>query len=171
MPMQRYDVRHVDRGHEPVLRNLLELYCHDMAEWFDIDADDQGRYNYSTERLWTGDERVYFAYAGEAPVGFALVGSAAPYSDVAGTRDLHEFFVVRRHRRHGLGRLLAAHVWGAHPGPWLVRVYQRNRPALPFWRAAVGAYTGGRGEESVTDVDGRAWSYFTFAGEPSRQAG
>jgi hypothetical protein len=53
-------------------------------------------------------------------------------------------------------------VWDQYPGPWLVRVYRGNVPAVPFWRRVVADYTGDQFRESVQTVDGREWSYFWF---------
>ena len=162
MFLSDFAIRHVDRSYDPILRNLLEHYCHDMAEWFLFDANEDGNYAYSTDKLWDADVHVYLAYAGRIPIGFALVGSAEIYTDEPRGKDLDEFFVVRRHRRSGLGRALATHAWDAYRGPWLVRVYQGNLPALPFWRRAIGAYTGGQFREEVQSVNDRIWSYITF---------
>lgn len=153
----------VDRGADRVLRNLIEHYLHDMAEWFEFDTGEDGAYEYSTDEVWDAGCDVFLAYVGDIPVGFALVADAESRVPGANARDLKEFFVVRRHRRSGLGTRLARHVWDAYPGAWLVRVYQGNRPAMPFWRRTIDDYTGGRfREEARTGADGRAWSYFTF---------
>jgi len=156
------DIRQVDRSQDPVLRNLLNLYLHDMAEWFLFDSDEEGRYTYATGPLWDAGVDVYLAYHGRIPIGFGLVGAAAAYTSEANAKDLEEFFVVRRYRRAGVGRALATHIWDLYRGPWIVRVYQKNLPALPFWRTAVSSYTGGRFHEEVLSVRDRPWSYFSF---------
>ncbi len=156
------DIRRVDRSSDPVLRNLLELYCHDMGEWFLNDTDADGRYDYPMQRHWDAGVQVHLAYAGKIPIGFALVGSAAEFTGNERARDLDEFFVVRRHRRSGVGRAFARRVWDAYPGLWLVRVFQGNLPALPFWRGTITDYTGGEFAEEIRTVGERRWSYFTF---------
>jgi predicted acetyltransferase/uncharacterized glyoxalase superfamily protein PhnB len=156
------DIRQVDRSQDSVLRNLLNLYMHDMAEWFLLDPEADGRYVYATEDLWRAGAHVYFAYHGLTPIAFAIVASAAAYTPDPNVKDLEEFFVIRRHRRTGVGQALAIDLWNRYPGPWLVRVYQRNLPALPFWRGAVSTYTGGRFEETAVSVRDRPWSYIRF---------
>lgn len=155
-------IRQVDRSLEDVVDNLLELYCHDMAEWFLFDANDKGLYTYAPDKVWNDHVDVHLASIGGIPIGFALVGSAEPFLGDRSAKDLDEFFVVRRHRRHGIGHRLATHVWDQYPGQWLVRVFQGNRPALPFWRTTVAAYTSGKGHEEVRQVNDRTWTYFTF---------
>jgi len=155
-------IRRVDRTFEDVIDNLLELYCHDMAEWFLFDANEKGLYTYAPEKVWNDDVDVYLASIDRIPIGFALVGSGKPYTDDPGAKDLDEFFVVRRHRRRGIGQTFAANVWDRYPARWVVRVFQGNRPAVPFWRTAVAAYTSGAGREDVRTVNTRTWSYFIF---------
>lgn len=154
--------REIGRSEEAVLRQLLGYYCHDMAEWFALDLQADGTYPYPVESLWSDACHVHLAQVGGAPVGFAIVAEVAGAIAPSGTRDLKEFFVVRRHRRTGLGRALATAIWNEYPGDWIVRVLQANRPALPFWRTAIEAYTEGRFVEEARCLDGRDWSYFSF---------
>lgn len=150
-----------DRSASVVLGNLFEHYLHDMAEWFDLETHPSGAYEYPAGRCWDDDGAVYFAYLGELPIGFAIVTAAeAPVQTC--TLDLKEFFVMRRHRRNGVGQAFAGAVWDQHPGPWLVRVYRGNLPALPFWRGTVADYSAGQFTEREVWANGKDWSYFTF---------
>jgi len=157
-----YRIEQVDASADAVLRNLYEFYLHDMAEWFLFDTTEEGSYQHQTETIWQLGDRVYLLYFDKIPVGFALVGSADEYLNRSGVHDMHDFFVARRHRRLGVGRAFASHLFNAHPGEWLVRVFQGNRPAVPFWRAAISRYAGGPLQEEVRTVTDRPWSYFTF---------
>ncbi len=157
-------IEQVDRTHDRVLRNLFEHYMHDMAEWFGFDSEDDGSYSYPTGNVWDQGSDVFIAYAGTKPVAFALVDDAATRVPGSGGRDLKEFFVVRRHRRSAVGTTVARRVWDTYPGPWLVRVYRPNKPAVPFWRQVISDYTGGQFNEHLHIMDdGREWCYFTFA--------
>lgn len=162
----------VDRSSDEVLANLFEHYLHDMAEWFHFDTGTNGAYAYPTGQVWDKGCNVFMAFCDRTPVGFALVDDAGSRVPGTSARDLKEFFVVRRHRRSGVGEAFAEHVWDQFPGPWLVRVYRGNLPALPFWRTVIDRYTGGRFHEleHIGD-DGRAWSYFTFGNGASHAPG
>jgi predicted acetyltransferase len=161
-----YRIEEVDRSADVVLRNLFEHYLHDMAEWFLFDSHEDGAYQYPTETIWENGCRAYLLYAGKIPTGFALIGTADTHLERVDVHDMHEFFVVRRHRGHGVGRSFTTDVWAAHPGEWLVRALQANEPAIPFWRSAISTYTDGRFGEETRTVDGRPWSYFTFQSNP-----
>ncbi len=162
MTSLRLDIHRADRSHDAILRNLLQLYCHDMAQWLLLDAKSDGVYSYPAERLWLAGNHTYLAFLDDIPIGFGLVGSASPYLEDSRATDLHEIFVVRRHRRSGVGRTLAAHIWNRHPGKWLVRVYQGNPAALPFWRTTIADYTGGAYLEESRRISDKPWSWFTF---------
>lgn len=162
-PVAEFRIVKVDRLEDQVLKNLLEHYLHDMAQWFGFDSLEDGSYSYSTDHIWDEGLDVFLTYANLIPIGFAIVGSGESWVGDKNARDLDEFFVVRKYRRKGVGLKLAEHVWNLYPGRWVVRVFQRNVPALPFWRVAVSGYTGGSYAEEVCEVDERDWSYFTFA--------
>ena len=160
---ENFHIVQVERSSDQILSNLFELYLHDMAEWFQFDTTAEGNYAFPTQQeIWDKGIDVYLLYHGEIPVGFGLVGSAAEFDDNQGAMDMDEFFVVRRYRRSGIGRAFANYLWSQYPGHWLVRVFQKNLPAIPFWRGSVGAFTQGRYSEQITEVDGRPWSFFRF---------
>lgn len=148
----------------PLLRNLFEHYVHDMSEWLDIDTKADGSYSFDTSKFWKREFDVYLAKLDGAIAGFAIAGSAAPWLGEVGGRDVHEFFVLRKFRRSGVGRQLAQHIWDAQPGEWLVRVFDDNRPAIPFWRNAVAVYTGDCYQEEQRNVKDRQWRFFHFQG-------
>jgi predicted acetyltransferase len=159
---ERLQVVRANRSSDHTLRNLLEFYFHDLAEWFRFDQQSDGNYTESTDAYWDAGCDVYLLYAEELPIGFAIVGSAAERLPGSAAKDLTEFFVVRRHRRAGIGREFAAHIWELYPGPWLVRVYRQNTPALPFWRQTISAFSDGEYEEKEIQKNGGVWSYFVF---------
>jgi predicted acetyltransferase len=51
--------------------------------------------------------------------GFALVRNDAFFAG-EGTRDISEFFILRRHRRRGVGTEVARPVFDRYPGKWEV---------------------------------------------------
>lgn len=159
---EEFKVIKADRSYEPVFHNLFEFYLHDMAEWFKFDQLATGNYSDTTESYWAEDHQIYLLYAGEIPIGFAVVGPADEWLPDITAKDMDEFFVVRRHRGTGLAFEFASYVWRCHPGPWLVRVFQPNLPALPFWRRSVSNFSESRYEEEICERNGNLWSHFTF---------
>jgi GNAT superfamily N-acetyltransferase len=69
-----------------------------------------------------------FRYAGKV-AGFALVDEVSETPDHPGHLDIAEFFVLRKHRKIGIGigSQAAYALWEAVPGRWTVRVAEAKR--------------------------------------------
>lgn len=152
----------------PLLENLLELYIHDLSEIFPVEPGPDGRFGY--ERLplyWAEPDRrhAFLIRCGSRVAGFALATRGSPATDDPSDLDVAEFFVLRAHRRSGVGRRAAFLLWDGLPGRWVVRVSEANRAGLPFWEQTVRAYTGGAFGVSVAPGRPHPWRVFTF---PSR---
>jgi predicted acetyltransferase len=159
-------VERVGRESDAVLRNLYQLYIHDMSEWLGIEIGGDGRFVFDTAPLWEDGVAVHLARFGGALAGFGIVQSAAPWLGRQAARDVKDLFVLRRHRRHGVGRALARHLFGTSSGEWLVRVLAANAPAVPFWRGVVRERRGDRYEETAVSSGGRDWIRLRFDASP-----
>ena len=120
----------------PVLGNLLELYVHDLSDVFPIELGPEGRFGYDKLPLYWAEPAVRHAFLikhGGHLAGFAFATRGSPASENPEDLDVAEFFVLRGHRRSGVGRRAAMALWDAVPGHWVVRVSEANRAGLPFW--------------------------------------
>jgi predicted acetyltransferase len=154
----------------PVLRQLLELYVHDLSEIFPIEIGPDGLFGYDKLPLYWAEPAVRHAFLimdGGHVAGFALATRGSPASEDPEDLDVAEFFVLRGHRRSGVGRLAAMALWDALPGHWVVRVSDANRAGLPFWNEVIRSYTSGDFVESARP-DG--WRVFRFASTAWRTA-
>ncbi|MBC8163359.1 MAG: hypothetical protein H7Z42_19280 [Roseiflexaceae bacterium] len=80
--------------------------------------------------------------------GFALV---SPHSRIHATYNgcaCEVLFVLRPHRRRGIGQFAAQALFGSYPGFWEVSAEATNTPGSTFWRATVDRYTNGRYHET-----------------------
>ena len=68
-----------------------------------------------------------------------------------------EFFVVRKHRRAGVGFAAATQIVGPRPGQWEIAVARRNTAALPFWRRVAAAAAAAAAVEEL-DRDDALWN-------------
>jgi len=153
-------------GDAGLLANLLELYVHDLSEVFpriQIGAD--GRFGYDSLSLyWSEPERrfPFFIRCDGRIAGFVLVTRGSPASDDPDVFDVAEFFILRRYRRSGVGRLAAFLLWNRLPGRWIVRVSEANRGAMPFWAGVVAEYTKGALAECTREGSPAPWRVFSF---------
>jgi len=156
---------------DSLLRNLLELYVHDLSEIFPVEIGKDGRFGYEKLRLYWEEPAVRQAFlikSGTRVAGFAFVTRGSPASDDPDVLDVAEFFVLRGYRRSGVGRQAAPMLWDSVPGQWVVRVSEANRAGLPFWREVIGSYTSGVFVESTRPGDPHGWRIFTFASAAQR---
>lgn len=150
----------------PLLRNLVELYVHDMSEIFPVEIGPDGRFGYEKLPLYfseTSGRHAFLIRCGGRLAGFALVTRGSPASDDPEALDVAEFFVLRRHRRSSVGRRAAFALWDRLPGHWVVRVSAANRAGLPFWREIVREYAGGEFDETTRAGSPHDWHVFAFA--------
>ena len=98
--------------------------------------------------------------------GFALVNDEVKIASSG--RWMDQFFVVRKYRRMGAGRVLARHAFVELPGHWEVGQILINHPAQAFWRSVIGEFTNGAYAERT--LAGGSWegvvqSFDSVAGE------
>lgn len=135
-------VEAVPASERAVLDRLLQLYLHDFSDFAtlgtphgDVDVDGPFAYRPGLDAYWREPDRVPLMIRADGrTAGFALVNRWAPL-DAPLDHALAEFFVLRKHRRAGVGRRAALAVFRASPGRWQVGIAAYNAPALAFWRA------------------------------------
>lgn len=149
-----------------LLSNLLELYIHDMSDFFpNLELGPDGRFGYSRLILYWSDAHRRFAFViryGGKPAGFALATIGSPASTDPDVLDVAEFFVIRRQRRSGVGRAAAFLLWNRLPGKWIVRVAEQNAGAIAFWRDVITDYSRGTATESDFVNRPQTWRVFSF---------
>ena len=149
----------------PVLANLLELYAHELSDVFGLEIGPDGRFGYPRLPLyWSEPGRFPFLIRSDGRLaGFALATVGSPASDEPDAMDVAEFFVLRRHRKTGVGGRAAVRLWNGFPGrTWTVRVSTANARALSFWNGAVGAYARDGVRESTLAGSPHPWRVLTF---------
>jgi predicted acetyltransferase len=149
-----------------LLFNLLELHIHDLSDVFPhIELGPDGRFGYERLPLYWSEPERRFAFlirSGGRVAGFVLATRRSPGSDDPDVLDVAEFFVLRQHRRSGVGRRAAFLLWNRLPGKWAVRVAEGNRGALAFWRGVVAEFTKGTATESMRPGNASAWRVLSF---------
>lgn len=165
MVAEHITIEQAEPAEATLLANLLELYIHDLSEAFAIEPGPDGRFGYpALPRYWSEPEQrfPFLVRADGKTVGFALVTRGSPATDDPRVMDMAEFFVLRRHRRSGCGRRAVGLLFDRFPGPWMVRVAESNRGAMPFWESVVSAYTRGEFTRSRRQGSTHTWRDFAF---------
>lgn len=144
----------------PLLANLLQLYIYDFSEMLDMDVEADGRFSYPHLPIyWSDPGRHPFLVRVDGKLaGLVLVKTGSEWN----VHDMAEFFILRRHRRRGLGTRIAHEVWRRLTGPWEVRVMEANVPAQYFWTHAISSFTGLPAVPARVEQDGEIWQLFSF---------
>ena len=142
--------------------NMMQLYTHDFSEHWagrpDGELDEDGRFaEYDLAPYWREAGHVpLLVRAGGHLAGFALLNRTS-HSGESVDRNVAEFFIVRKHRRGGMGTFVAQTILSRYPGRWEAAVARRNLAALAFWRRAISSHAQAREIEEI-DVTSEAWN-------------
>lgn len=149
-------------GERATLENLMQLYVHDFSEqWAGTPRGELG----SDGRFAAYPFDAYWRDAGHVPlllrrgghlVGFALLNRSS-HSGLPVDRNMGEFFIVRKHRRGGIGTLAARAIFSRYPGQWEAAVARKNVGAQAFWRTAAGGHPSVE-DLQETDHSTAAWN-------------
>jgi len=159
-PSPHIELVSASREQEPVVANLLQLYIYDFSELLDMDTGADGKFAYPHLPLyWSEPGRYPFLITVDDKLaGLVLVKAGSEPA----SHDLAEFFVLRRHRRRGVGTSIAHQVWRRLPGPWEVRVMDANVAAQHFWAHAISNFIGLPAVPTRVERDGEIWQIFSF---------
>ncbi len=141
------DLRAAAADEREALENLFQLYTHDFSEqWSGTsrgELNDDGRFSpYDLGPYWRDADHVPLILRLEGHLaGFALLNRTA-HAGAAVDHNMAEFFVVRKHRRAGVGRAAVGTILARYPGLWETAVARPNTAALAFWRRAITEHPG-----------------------------
>ncbi len=141
------EVTAVRADERAALANMMQLYVHDFSEqWAGTakgELEPDGRFApYPLDSYWREPSRIpLFLRSDGHLAGFALINAIA-HSGQPVDCSMAEFFVVRKHRRHGFGAAAAQTIFARHPGQWEVAVARANTGALAFWRKTIARMPG-----------------------------
>ena len=133
-----------------LLENLAQFYSYDFSEVLEMHVDEDGRFgDVDLTPYWVDEwKHPFLIRVDDKLAGFALISERSKITGKSGVFDVTEFFVLRRFRRHGVGRAAAFAAFDRFGGPWEVRQREENPDATAFWRRTIDEYTRGDYEET-----------------------
>jgi len=144
----------VPEEEKTILARLIELYEYDFSEFNNNDVNALGLYGYSyLDYYWTEDRRFpYFIKVDGKLAGFVMVCDFCYVSKDQDTLFMSEFFVMRKYRKLGVGKIAAQEVFNRHKGKWELTLHPNNPAALKFWTRVVEDCVGSN-YKKFTDVE------------------
>lgn len=157
------ELTRIRRTDWPILANMFQFYLHDMSEFAGWPVSDDGTFQYPADLLapyWEkADHHPYFIMHKGEVAGFSLVRRFPGNERVW---DMGQFFVLRKFRGTGIGRLAFAQSLAKYPGQWQVRVLPENKPAYRFWKTQINDVSGGVFTEAVQGYGRIEMTFFAF---------
>ncbi len=144
------------------VRRLWQLFMHDVSEFSGDDVDGHGVYN---DAFLLGDDDTFRCLPHLIKVEGELAGLAivlhrryvapgAPERTRLAGYSMADFFVMRKYRGRGVGRLAVNLLWDRLPGKWAVAQLFNHEAATAFWRSVIAGRTGGEfWEEPDAEVE------------------
>lgn len=129
----------------PVLISLTQFYLYDLSEIEPFDIIDTGQFQdvLLQKNATHSDIETFLIYGGNQLIGFAIVSRQSKLRSQFSGHTMEALFVLRRYRRHGLGRNSACEIFDHFPGTWEVATHGLNVRGMAFWRSVIDAYTNG----------------------------
>ncbi len=132
---------------EGAIDAMLQLYIHDFSEQWAGQArgelGEDGRFEGpEVSELWRKADHIPLLIRADGRLaGFCVLDRQARGARPV-DRNVAEFFVVRKHRRSGVGSTAARSVFARYPGVWEVAVRRTNAGGLAFWPKVIAAQPG-----------------------------
>lgn len=159
--MPNVDIERCRAEQRPALEAMFQLYVHDFSEnWRGAERgelQENGRFeDYPHwDSYWTEPDRSPWLIRADGRLaGFALLNRYS-HSGMPTDHDMAEFFVARKHRRSGVGRIAAGRLIGERPGLWELAIARANTGALSFWRGVSSQFSSSVDE---LDCDDQRWN-------------
>ncbi len=142
------------------LKNLFQLYMYDFTEYTEVDVNSEGKYNIMPDfdLFWTKPEKNYpFLISVDNQIaGFVFVKYIN--TEERSYNFLAHFFILRKYRKMGIGKLAAKIIINAFKGKWELYQLERNIPAQKFWTSVINELTNGLYEQK--HENGRIYQTF-----------
>jgi len=135
-----------------VLEHLIEYYVYDFSEYLDIELSENGNFGfYSLDTYWNDpvNHSPFIVKLNDTIIGFVLVKRVEKNGERI--NKIAEFFITKKHRRNGYGKLAAKQVFDMYRGSWEVTQIEKNIPAQVFWGHVISDYTSNTYEEHFYD--------------------
>jgi len=140
----------------PIMQNMGRFYLYDMSEYLGISEKwtlpSDGLYTcIDFKKYWeTDNTSPFLVYYEKEVAGFVIVDKKT-YSSNADF-NMAQFFILRKFKRHGLGRHVAQTMFSRYPGTWEVMVLPGNEGAYRFWRNIITEHTNSNFQETTCEV-------------------
>jgi len=134
---------------------MFQLYLHDLSEYtVNLDVNTEGVFeNNDIDLFYEKDALMPLVIEhGGGIVGFILLNTP-PYAPQGYDYYINDFFILRKFRGKGIGKLAANELFQAYSGKFAMVQLAQNSTAVNFWKKVL-AENGFEYEEKEIEQDG-----------------
>jgi len=138
-----------------ILKNLQQFYLHDLSEYtINLDVDVNGLFeNNDIDIFYEKDALIPLVIEYEKiVVGFILLATP-PYTLQGADYVINDFFILRKYRGRGLGKVVAKELFKARLGKYAMMQLINNQTAISFWKIVLSENGFAYEEKEVMDGD------------------
>lgn len=142
---------------------MMELYNYDFSEFSDDDINEYGYFGYEhIDDYWNEAGRYpFFIRVDGKLAGLVLVRSCSEYSSLSDAHNIAEFFVMKKYRHNGVGKVAAMKIFDMFRGGWEISQWANNLPAQNFWKKIINEYSNGKYETfSIEEEDVVGFTFY-----------
>jgi ribosomal-protein-alanine N-acetyltransferase len=125
----------------PIIQNMARFYVYDISEYMGWGIPEDGLYECIDFKKYWEDENAspFFIHYKEELAGFVIIDKrgSRPETDF----NMAQFFILRKFKNKGIGRLAASVCFDQFKGHWEVMVLPENTGAYNFWKSTITHYT------------------------------
>lgn len=146
-----------------VFVQMMELYNYDFSEFSDDDINEYGYFGYEhIDDYWNEAGRYpFFIRVDGKLAGLVLVRSCSEYSSLSDAHNIAEFFVMKKYRHNGVGKVAAMKIFDMFRGGWEISQWANNLPAQNFWKKIINEYSNGKYETfSIEEEDVVGFTFY-----------
>ncbi len=137
MEIQPVDLVRATENDQTLIEHLYGYYLHDLSEFSgDLDPSATGEFDTSVISTYfeRDEQQAFKIMLGRKTIGFIL-GSEAQNPNIDFV--IQDAFVLRGHRRRGIGTKILRILFETYPGRYWLAVLKTNEPALGFWQRSL----------------------------------
>lgn len=137
MNLEDVKIEKVDYENKQVLKNIYQLYLHDLSQYNYEDIDTKGLYDVNFLDLFWEKEGLsaFFIKLNEKLIGLILLQSGKYAPPSGEDYYISEFFILKKYRRNGIGKKAVGILFDMFPGKYLLGQMPNNNPAIKFWKS------------------------------------
>jgi predicted acetyltransferase len=145
------------------IENMMQFYNYDLSESLPVAFAATGLYALRPKaQYWAKPHVIPFVICVDGELGgFAVVDDEV--IQPKGRYNMGYFFIARRYRGQGVGRLVASKIFAQFTGAWEIYFYRNNKAASQFWNAVIAKPSARDVAMSAQIIDGEPCTFFSFS--------